>query len=131
MSLVDSQANTSRKSAESQVPVAIGARATIVGALHFDGAVVLDGEVRGEVRCKSLSISERGSVDGLIVAETVIVAGEVVGTIYAERLVLRAACEVEGDIFHRELSLEDGCYFEGRSRRHTAPLTQAPPYDEG
>lgn len=127
MSLVESRANVPRSAPDVQAPVAIGPKATIVGALHFDGAVVLDGEIRGEVRCKSLAISERGAVDGLIVAETVVVAGEVLGTIYAERLVLRAACQVEGDIFHRELSLEDGCYFEGRSRRHTEPLGLAPP----
>lgn len=131
MSLVDSQPSVTRRSPEPQGPISIGAKATIVGALHFDGAVVLEGEIRGEVRCRSLTIAERGAVDGLIVAETVIVAGEVVGAIYAERLVLRAACEVEGDIFHRELSLEDGCYFEGRSRRHATPLGLAPPYDEG
>ncbi len=127
MSLVDGRANVSRRASEAQAPVAIGPKVTIVGSLHFDGAVVLDGEIRGEVRCRSLAISERGVIDGLIVAESVVVAGEVTGTIYAERLVLRAACQVEGDIFHRELSLEDGCYFEGRSRRHAEPLGLAPP----
>ena len=107
--------------------LAISSRTTIVGAVHFDGPVRIDGVVQGEIRCDALTVSERGSVDGLIVADSVTVAGEVTGSIYANTLVLRSACDVEGEIIHRELDLEAGSYFEGKSRRSSAPLQLAPP----
>jgi len=99
---------------------------TIVGALLVDGQVRVDGAIDGEVRCNTLQITERGTVEGLIVAESVDVLGEANGSIYANKLVLRTACTVEGEIYHHNLVLEDGCFFEGRSRRHTDPLQLAP-----
>ena len=104
----------------------IGAHTSIVGALHFDGNIQLEGAVQGEVRCNSLTISECGRVDGLIVADAVTVAGEVDGSIYANTIVLRSTCEVEGEINHSELNLEPGCYFEGKSRRFANPLKKVP-----
>jgi cytoskeletal protein CcmA (bactofilin family) len=100
-------------------------RVTIVGSIAFDGEVVLGGHIEGEVRCKSLEIAERGSVDGDIVAERVVVLGEVAGTIHANEIVLKTACTVSGEIYHRHLVLEDGCFFEGQSRRDNDPLLRA------
>lgn len=91
--------------------------ARLMGSLVFSGEVELFGTVTGDVYCKTLQITERGSVDGDIVAERVVVRGEVVGTIKAAEIVLKTACSVEGQIFHQHLVLEDGCYFEGKSRR--------------
>jgi cytoskeletal protein CcmA (bactofilin family) len=100
-------------------------RVTIVGSVDFDGDVVLGGRIEGEVRCRSLQIAERGSVEGDIVAERVIVLGEAAGSIHANEIVLKAACNVIGEIYHRNLVLEDGCYFEGQSRRDNDPILRA------
>jgi cytoskeletal protein CcmA (bactofilin family) len=100
-------------------------KAAIEGLIDYDGDVVVEGVVIGDVRCKTLTIKERGQVDGSIVAERVIVLGEVNGQIYAGDLVLRTACSVAADIFHKQLLLEDGCFFEGKSRRHVDPLSLA------
>lgn len=99
---------------------------TIVGSLSLKGEVLIEGSVDGEVHCTSLQIAERGIVEGLVVAQKVLVLGEFLGEIYAEELVLGAACAVEGHIYHRKLVLEKGCYFEGKSRCYTHPLAQAP-----
>ena len=66
-------------------------------------------------------------VDGLVVADKVIVLGEFVGAIYANEIVLGAACAVEGHIFHRKLVLEEGCYFEGKSRCYSEPAAASHP----
>ncbi|MFN0218432.1 MAG: polymer-forming cytoskeletal protein [Hyphomicrobium sp.] len=100
-------------------------KATIDGDIEFAGDVVIDGIVNGDVHCTSLTIKERGQVDGTIVAEFVTVMGEVNGSIYANNIVLRTACAVAGDMYHQTLQLEDGCYFEGKSRRHKSPLSLA------
>jgi cytoskeletal protein CcmA (bactofilin family) len=99
---------------------------TIIGALALDGQVLIEGTIDGEVRCSALQITERGEVEGLIVADKVEVLGEFSGAIYARELVLGAGCNVEGQIYHNKLILEEGCYFEGQSRRHGDPLKIAP-----
>jgi len=107
-------------------PLVINRGITIVGSLALKGHVVIEGAVDGEVRCTDLQIAERGVVDGLIVADKVVVLGEFIGAIYAKEIFLGAACAVEGHIFHRKLVLEEGCYFEGKSRCHSNPLAHAP-----
>ena len=97
--------------------------ASIEGFVDYLGDIVVEGTVSGEVRCATLTIKERGQVDGNVVANRVTVLGDVTGTIYANDLILRTACTVSGDIFHKQLVLEDGCYFEGRSRRHADPMS--------
>jgi len=99
---------------------------SIVGSLTIEGLVHIDGAVDGEVRCKAIRIGERGLVEGLIVAEKVVVLGEFSGEIYADEIVLGAACSVDGTICHNKLILEKGCYFEGKSRRFADPLAHAP-----
>ena len=99
---------------------------TIVGSLSVEGDVLVEGTVDGDVRCGGLQIAERGAVEGLIVAESVVVLGEFMGLIYAHELVLGAGCAVEGQIFHNKLVLEEGSYFEGKSRHHGDPLLIAP-----
>ena len=42
------------------------------------------------------------------------------GTIHAKRVKLNGLAIVEGDIFHRSLSIEENARFEGTSRREEA-----------
>jgi cytoskeletal protein CcmA (bactofilin family) len=37
---------------------------------------------------------------------------------------LQAQSHVEGDIFHQSLAIEQGAYFEGKSRRSDDPLAE-------
>lgn len=120
-----SRVRTDSQSRANSEMLVLNRRVTIVGSIAFDGEVVLGGHVEGDVRCKSLEIAERGSVDGDIVAERVVVLGEVAGSIHANEIVLKTACTVSGEIYHRHLVLEDGCFFEGQSRRDNDPLLRA------
>jgi cytoskeletal protein CcmA (bactofilin family) len=109
--------------------VVLNRKVEIIGSFLCDGDVVLEGRIEGEVRCKTLRVAERGVVEGDIIADRVIVLGEVFGAIHANELILKTACTVEGQINHRNLVLENGCFFEGKSRRHPNPLHLAPPLD--
>lgn len=112
--------------APSSGTVVINRGVTISGTLTLEGEVFIEGTVDGEVWCTAAQISERGMVDGLIVADRLVVLGEFRGHIYATELVLGAGCAVEGHIFHNKLVLEEGCFFEGKSRRHGDPQRLAP-----
>lgn len=102
--------------------LSIPRQAVVEGSFQYVGNVVLEGTIFGDVRCANLLITERGSVEGAICAETVIILGEAAGVIHANQVTLKAACSVTADIFHGKLSLENGCYFEGKSRRVADPL---------
>jgi Polymer-forming cytoskeletal len=62
-------------------------------------------------------IGDGAEVEGDIVAEEVTIGGRVKGTIHAKRVKLNGLANVEGNIFHRSLSIEENARFEGPSRR--------------
>jgi cytoskeletal protein CcmA (bactofilin family) len=57
-----------------------------------------------------------------VVAEELTIGGEVKGTIHANRVKLNATAVVEGDIFHRSLSIEENARFEGLSKREDSAV---------
>ena len=50
--------------------------------------------------------------------------GHLMGTIRGLRITLQAPSHVEGDIFHQSLAIEQGAYFEGKSRRSDNPIEE-------
>ncbi|MEQ1673289.1 MAG: polymer-forming cytoskeletal protein [Hyphomicrobium sp.] len=97
-------------------------QAIIEGAIEYAGAMIVAGTIEGDVTCISLVVTERGVINGHVKSQTVTVLGEINGEIAANTLTLKTACSVTGDIFHKHLVLEDGAYFEGRSRRLSKAL---------
>jgi hypothetical protein len=73
------------------------------------------------VRASDLQISDGAQVEGNVIAQTVTVCGRVKGTIRADRVKLQNGGAVEGDIFHRSLSIDENSQFEGSSRRVENP----------
>ena len=111
-------------SASKMVPSIIGEDLTIKGNVTSKGEVQLDGEIEGEIRCGSLLLGDKGQVMGGVAAEDVVVRGRIIGSIRGLRVTLQAQCHVEGDIFHQGITIEQGAYFEGRSRRSDNPLEE-------
>ena len=111
-------------SASKMVPSIIGEDLTIRGNVTSKGEVQLDGEIEGEIRCGSLLLGDKGQVMGGVAAEDVVVRGRIIGSIRGLRVTLQAQCHVEGDIFHQSLSIEQGAYFEGKSRHSDKPLEE-------
>ena len=60
-------------------------------------------------------IAHVARIQGDIVAEELTVAGRVEGDIYALRVKLQGTADVEGDIYHRSLSMDEHARFEGCS----------------
>lgn len=108
-----------------QAPLSIPRQAVIEGSITYSGNVVLEGTLLGDVRCGGIVVTERGAVDGTISANAATIMGEASGAIFANQVTLKAACSVTADIFHRNLTLENGCFFEGKSRRVANPMTLA------
>ena len=75
----------------------------------------------GQLSASDLLISDGAHVEGSIIAQNVTVCGRVKGTIRAVRVKLQNGGAVEGDIFHRSLSIDENAQFEGSSRRVENP----------
>ena len=100
----------------------IGPDLTISGNLESKGEVQIEGEVQGDIRGMNVIVGERARITGGIVAEEVVVRGHLLGSIRGKRVMLQATSHVEGDIHHQSLAIEQGAFFEGKSRRSEDPL---------
>jgi cytoskeletal protein CcmA (bactofilin family) len=106
-------------------PSIIGEDLTVTGNVLSKGEVQVDGQIQGDVHCSSLIVGENAQITGGIVAEDVIVRGRVMGSIRGTRVTLQASAHVEGDVFHKSLAIEQGAFFEGKSRRSEDPTASA------
>jgi cytoskeletal protein CcmA (bactofilin family) len=105
------------------VPSIIGEDLTITGNVSSKGEIQVDGEILGDVQCGSLLLGDKSQINGCVIAEDVVVRGRVLGSIRGLRVTLQAQSHVEGDIYHQSLAIEQGAYFEGKSRRSDDPLS--------
>jgi len=105
------------------VPSIIGEDLTITGNVTSKGEIQVDGEIQGDVQCGSLLLGDKSHINGCVIAEDVVVRGRVLGSIRGLRVTLQAQSHVEGDIYHQSLAIEQGAYFEGKSRRTDDPLS--------
>jgi cytoskeletal protein CcmA (bactofilin family) len=98
----------------------------INGNVTSKGELHLDGQVQGDVHCVALVLGENAQLEGSVVAEEVIVRGRLIGSVRALRVTLESHSHVEGDLFHKSLSLEQSTHFEGESRPSETPLSSIP-----
>ena len=99
----------------------IGSDMSIVGKIECNGPAQVFGRIEGELRASDLLVGEGAKIDGSVAAQNVTVCGHVKGTIRAVRVKLQNGGAVEGDIFHRSLSIDENSLFEGSSRRVENP----------
>jgi cytoskeletal protein CcmA (bactofilin family) len=115
--------------AASTSPSLIASDLRISGDVLADGGEIqIDGAVQGNVSCKSLLVGETAVLTGgVFSAEDIVVRGKIEGTLRGVRVSLQASSEVEGDIHHKSLAIEEGAFFEGKSRREDNPMANAKP----
>jgi cytoskeletal protein CcmA (bactofilin family) len=95
----------------------------ITGNLHSEGEVQVDGQVHGDIRCAHLTVGRDARIAGNITAEEVVVRGQVTGLIRANRVILQDTAQVDSEIVHKKLAIEEGATFEGIARRCEDPLS--------
>jgi cytoskeletal protein CcmA (bactofilin family) len=99
----------------------------IEGKYTFSGTVLLNGTFRGEiVSTDTLIIGDKGVVHATVQAGVVFISGQLVGNLVAtERVELRGAARVVGDVEAPVVVVEEGVLFEGHCR-----MTQGHPMPE-
>ena len=113
---------TSADARGARPPSTIGEDLTITGSVTSKGELHLDGQVQGDVHCVALVLGDNAQLEGNVVAEDVVVRGRLIGSVRALRVTLQAKSHVEGNLFHKTLSIEQDTHFEGESRPSEDPL---------
>jgi cytoskeletal protein CcmA (bactofilin family) len=107
----------------------IGSGMWIVGNIECKGQAQVFGRIEGELRGSDRLISDGAQIESSIIAQNVTVCGRVKGTIRAVRVRLQNGGAVEGDIFHRSLSIDENSQFEGSSRWVENPIDSSSSVD--
>ena len=109
-----------RKS-RNQAPIGtlVGSDTRIQGDIEFTGGCHIDGYVQGNVRAASeggvLSVSERGCVEGSVVAPHVQLNGTVKGDVRAtERIELGPKARVIGNVQYKLIEMSIGAEVNGK-----------------
>ncbi len=100
----------------------LGADSRIEGTLEFQGTIRLDGRVKGNIFSNSgtLIVGEKAVIQADIRVDSIIVMGEVSGTIDAQKKVeVYPPGRVNGDIEAGVISIEPGGVFTGNCSKKT------------
>jgi cytoskeletal protein CcmA (bactofilin family) len=99
---------------------------TITGNVESKGELHLNGRVQGDVRCVALVMGENAQLEGNVLAEDVMILGQLIGSVRALKVMLQSTAHVEGNLVHKTLAVEHGTHFEGDSRPSENPLASNP-----
>ena len=106
-----SKQNAKAKLAEATI---ISPNSKLEGIIETDGPLIIDGTLRGTIKCSSLEITESGNVHADVEAETAMVAGTFEGEMICKgKLTFFRAGRVKGNIYYRTLSIESGGLLDG------------------
>jgi len=105
---------------EQPINTLIGAETRVQGDIEFTGGCLIDGYVKGNVRCwkddgAMLSISERGCVEGTVVVPNVVLNGTVKGDVAVSgRVELGAKARVVGNVRYGLIEMAIGAAVNGK-----------------
>lgn len=109
----------------------LGSDANFEGTIEFQGTIRVDGRVKGKICSEggTLIVGEKAVVDAEIIAGTVIVMGELNGSIDAkERIEVYPPGRLGGNVQTAVISIKPGGIFNGNCAMKTqsAPSKKAP-----
>lgn len=110
----------------------IGPDLAIVGqkiTLVCKSALVIAGEVSGDIHGDDVTVGQTGKVTGTVSARTLTIHGEINGTLRAETVALHATARINGDIVQKNLVIAEGAQFDGRVRSAKDPSDWQPVLD--
>ncbi len=111
-----------KKQESDEIKAILGKGAEFVGKLIFNGSVRIDGDFQGEIHGQgSLVVGEGAMVKANISVKSIYIGGEVQGNIEAkEKINIHSNGRFSGDIHTPVLIMEEGAFFEGKSRMSKA-----------
>ena len=108
----------------------ISAGTEIEGNLVFDGALLVEGKVRGNVLSEGghLTLAESGRIDGDIKAPHMVINGTVHGNVFAtEHVELAAQAEIIGNVYYNVIEMIKGSHVNGSLEHHPDGMPDSQP----
>lgn len=102
------------------IPSIISSDLRVVGDLHSDGDLQIDGVIEGDVESHSLTVGINAKIKGSVAADDARICGTVEGEVKAKSVIVAETARVIGDVVHEKLSVETGAYLEGNCRHMSA-----------
>ncbi len=113
-------ASATAEAPEVQPPSIISADLNVVGDLDGHGELHIEGRVDGNVRAHSLTVGEKGHIEGKVQVETLNVLGSIRGSVRAKSVILFKTAMVIGDVSHERLEVQAGAVVDGFYRHAKA-----------
>jgi cytoskeletal protein CcmA (bactofilin family) len=111
---------------ETQINGLLDKGCTFEGKLTFDGTVQINGNFNGDIFSDgTLVVGPDAHVNAKIMVNTLIINGKVEGVVEAKnRIEIRSAAQLFGDILTPGLVVEDGAVLQGRCQMHNTAEAQ-------
>ncbi len=105
-------------SSKSEETTIISRGVKIEGKITSSGNIRIDGEIQGDIFSKgNITIGEDAKVKGQINAIVITIGGKVNGIVRAkDNLILNSKSNLKGDIFTKNLVIEEGAKFDGKCK---------------
>ncbi len=109
-----------KKRKPNKVDSLIGQQSRILGDIRFGGGLHIDGAIRGNVTSdgderSTLTVSDRGSIEGEVRVPYIILNGMVKGDVYAnEHIELASSARVEGNVYYALIEMAMGAEVNGK-----------------
>ncbi|MCP3957727.1 MAG: polymer-forming cytoskeletal protein [bacterium] len=119
-------AKQQKKAVAEATHIASGSK--VVGEISGTADLVIDGVVEGEIDLESrVVVGSGGRVEGMILARSVEVGGQVLGNVQGlERVEVLATGSLEGDVMAPRVVIAEGAFFKGKVEM-TDKAAQRPP----
>ena len=110
----DSKYQNNQETHTSTTIITIGS--SIKGEMNLECKLFVDGEFEGTIHSKnSITVGKNGKVNGEIHAHHLIVQGEVVGSVYVDKVEIKPQGKISATVESKELIIEPKGLFEGSS----------------
>ena len=116
MAIFNNSDSTSEGLAANSNTTIITAGSKIKGEVELSCNLYIDGELEGMIKSsKEVNVGKNGHIKGSIKTEKLIVQGYVEGTIEADRVEIKSAGHISGEVTSTEFIIESKGIFEGNS----------------
>ena len=107
-------------------PSVLSSDLKVKGNLLTSGDIQIEGIIEGDIQAHLLTVGETSKIKGEIIADDVIINGNVVGCVRGLKVRLTNKARVQGDIIHKAIAIESGAHFEGTVQRTDNPFENVP-----
>ena len=108
----------------------IGSDMEIVGDIKCNGIMRVVGKLKGTINCSELIVEEDANVNATISANSVIVNGNVSGSIKTDAVEISSSASFNGVLFYKRIAIDSGANLEAKlnydpsgekARKHDKP----------